>query len=220
MTSGPTRSREKFAHICPTCGTTFYVNRSRERKGHNTYCSIPCYGKAVSGENSPNWKGGTSPTKNGHINRHVTGRGTVGEHRLVMEGHLGRALLPNEVVHHINRDPRDNRIENLQVLDHGEHARLHHLLGHRWSRTYACCASCGTTERWHQANGLCWLCYAKQLAERRGIDWSKRPEGCRECHTTEVAYKGNGLCRRCYNRGKGREYRRRRSIMETQLNSS
>lgn len=47
------------------------------------------------------------------------------EQVIVMEQHIGRKLLKNEVVHHINGDKLDNRLENLQLLTRCEHINLH-----------------------------------------------------------------------------------------------
>lgn len=49
-------------------------------------------------------------------------------YRYFMEEMLGRPLRPDEDVHHINGDWRDNRPENLTVMKHKDHFALHHRL--------------------------------------------------------------------------------------------
>lgn len=49
----------------------------------------------------------------------------VYRYRLVMEGHLGRYLLPSEDVHHKNGNKTDDRIDNLQVMSRSDHTKLH-----------------------------------------------------------------------------------------------
>jgi hypothetical protein len=50
---------------------------------------------------------------------------TIDEHRMIMEQYLGRKLDFDEVVHHINGDGRDNRIENLELQSRSQHGKEH-----------------------------------------------------------------------------------------------
>jgi hypothetical protein len=88
-------------------------------------------------ENNPRWKGGRWTRKDGYVfvlspgHPHANENGYVREHILVMTKHLGRALNPGEVVHHVNGDRGDNHLENLVVMTRAGHASEHHKGVHK-----------------------------------------------------------------------------------------
>jgi hypothetical protein len=62
---------------------------------------------------------------------YIQGRVWIGDkavhykfHRWLMEQFLGRPLLPSEDVHHKNGIRDDNRIENLELVDHRSHTLI------------------------------------------------------------------------------------------------
>jgi len=51
--------------------------------------------------------------------------GYVYEHRFIVECDLGRPLKSDEEIHHLDLNPADNRLENLMVIPHSSHMKLH-----------------------------------------------------------------------------------------------
>ena len=75
------------------------------------------------GKLNPSWKGGKYIDKYGYIRVLRSDRSKekgasryILKHRLVIEKKLKRKLKSNEIVHHLNGVRKDNRIENLVVI--------------------------------------------------------------------------------------------------------
>lgn len=84
--------------------------------------------------------------------------------RLLMENHLGRELLPEETVDHINHDFTDDRIENLQLLSFEENAKKEMARPERQRKLYTfICPCCGKT--------------AEKYLNQVSGNWKKKREG-------------------------------------------
>ncbi len=88
------------------------------------------------GNKNPAWKGGKIKTSGyfkiwnpGHP--FCDAKGYVFEHRLIMEKHIGRFLEKEEIVHHINENRVDNKIENLKLLKNKSEHYIEHIESHK-----------------------------------------------------------------------------------------
>jgi len=93
------------------------VNKVMKRIG------VPLRKTGAPGRRNRAWNGGRHIEKpEGYIlvycpdHPYASKKGYVREHRLVMEKHIGRYLIPSEVVHHRDDDPSNNAIENLELF--------------------------------------------------------------------------------------------------------
>jgi len=123
---------EKQERCCVNCGKPLTKS---QRKCCSLSCSATYGNKKSTGENARHWKGGKSKHSEGYIRFYMPGHpsacsaGYIYEHRYVMEQLIRRFLLSNEVVHHKNGDKKDNRIENLELLNNqSEHCNYHNKL--------------------------------------------------------------------------------------------
>ncbi len=124
---------EKFRQI--TAGhLNLHDTTCKEYKalGHPLYCQekldrntevIRARSHELSGSNHPNWKGGHKSKDSGYRIVYHNGK-RYPEHRFVMEQHLGRPLLTEEVVHHIDGNRANNVISNLVILTASEHSSI------------------------------------------------------------------------------------------------
>lgn len=76
------------------------------------------------GEHNSNYNGHRSVNADGYVyvkapvgHPLANSNGYIREHRLVMERHLGRYLTRDEVVHHIDDNPSNNAIGNLELFE-------------------------------------------------------------------------------------------------------
>lgn len=148
--SAEKRTREGVVFMdCAACGKQMRRYRSQVKRAKwPMTCGWKCRSQVMSGANNPRWAGGAwTERRSGY--RFVLTRALSAEdrallpepepreypeHRLIVARSLGRALRPEEHVHHINGIKNDNRIENLYLMDWATHSREHRLLEREMTR--------------------------------------------------------------------------------------
>ncbi len=122
---------------CPDCGKERWVQfvKGKATRTRCHTCSSRIMGLNQRGKRSKAWKGGYTKNSYGYIEVYVgpddffrtmaKKTGYVLEHRLVMAKHLGRCLLPWEIVHHKPSIAKgDNKIEGLQLVSVDKHNQM------------------------------------------------------------------------------------------------
>lgn len=126
------RKRQRCSRECGTKwrkGRTLNTGKTHFKKGvhNNVGENNPMYGKRL--ELHSGWKGGKIITKEGYIKVKVDTdkkHKYKFEHRIVVEKFIGRKFKKGEIVHHINLNKEDNRIENLMIFPNDrEHIKFH-----------------------------------------------------------------------------------------------
>ena len=140
---------KKFCSI--SCGMTFrnLTDQNPSYKRDISGSKNPMYGRKRTGKDNPmfgktreqcvRWKGGRKVRKDGYVviavpddypnpcDCKTSGTKYALEHRVNFEKHIGRYLEPSEVIHHIDGNPSNNNIENLQLFSsQSEHVSIGH----------------------------------------------------------------------------------------------
>ena len=99
-------------------------------------------------------------------------------HRYIMEEYLSRSLDSWEVVHHINGDPHDNRLENLGLTCKGGHASCHaNFMQFCGERNVNAKLTAPDVVLIRRLNASGW--HYKELAEEFGVIWNTVRKVCK-----------------------------------------
>ena len=126
-----------FITTCDVCGESCPKRLTKEEMfKQRTYCTQKCFKKMQIEMNrrsqylaSNGWR--VKSSYHGYMVKRIWDDPNfkqgewVTQHRYNMSKHLGRKLLKNEVVHHIDMDKTNNNIDNLWLCNTSAHTKAH-----------------------------------------------------------------------------------------------
>jgi HNH endonuclease len=151
--------------------------------------------------------------------------------RVLMWNKIGREPRPDEIVHHVNGDPTDDRIENLEIVTRAQHISLHRasveslrLAGVQKmrKRVSAICKICGESYEHRPSKmatnaGYCSNQCAREARKRGLIDNGRSSiTHCPKGHAYDAANtirrpNGHRLCRQCARDNNKAQYQKRKA---------
>lgn len=118
------------------CKQRYLLKKKTEKYGYDVGDLRGKHGNHLKGCCHPRWNNGKIITSDGYVLTRVGkdypksfGNGYVYEHDAVMSKSIGRLLKDNEVIHHINGNKIDNRIENLELTTQAKHLDRYRING-------------------------------------------------------------------------------------------
>lgn len=162
------KHKSDVLRVCENCGEEFYTRLAYIKRGDSCrFCSCSCLNK---------FRRDRPLRYIDSAGYYVVKRGgkQIREHRAVVEDSLGRKLATSEHVHHINGNKKDNRLENLKVVEPTKHHRIHGEAYRKENGRTIKCNNCGKEKFFLP-------CYVNH---RHGGDWAKmeRDYLCRDCY--------------------------------------
>lgn len=122
LEAGALRSRADGVRMAASAGLLGSAWRGRNRTFTQEHCDAISHGRKLWGDKNA---AGVSKKPNGYIEITRGPNKWKSVHVLKMELRIGRALLPDECVHHIDGDKENNNDNNLALVTRSGHMRLH-----------------------------------------------------------------------------------------------
>ncbi|MBT7755447.1 MAG: HNH endonuclease [Candidatus Magasanikbacteria bacterium] len=121
-TVDPVRLSDDYNHVCNDCGASA---AAKMLAAHRAKKILERYEIGEVRETWDQYNVVFVGLDDNFITRNGGGRYWARQHTYVMESHLGRSMAKGEVVHHIDGDKKNNKLENLVTMTVQEHNNCH-----------------------------------------------------------------------------------------------